>query len=231
MTLLALSLAEAVVLYLVPLGALVALWLLVSLVVYLAVRSRLEFDFKHDLLRKFEEQRTLISGAGRKLSWLYIAKLLLGDNCVQAALLYRVSRFLAARRLRPLAEAIHAFSRFATHADLSPWADIGPGLYLYHGLGTVVGKGSQVGRRALICQGVSLGGGPSIGDDVTLWAGAKVIGPVHVGDRSEIGANAVVVGDVPADSVAVGVPARHRLRSRPGGDGSGVPNLARTDGA
>ena len=209
---LAVSAGEVIVIYLVPVAAFVALWLLVSLALWAGVRSRLDFDFKHDLVRKVEEQRALPSRAGRRLTFPYVALLLLGDNCIQAALLYRVSRFFATHGMRPLAEAVHAFARFATHADLSPWAEISPGLYLYHGLGTVVGKGTVVGRGALISQGVTLGGGPVVGDDVKLWAGAKVIGRVTVGDRSEVGANAVVVRDVPPDSVAVGVPARARPR-------------------
>jgi serine O-acetyltransferase len=202
----AVSLADAALLYLLPLLFLVGLWIVSSFIVYVLVRSRLEFDFKHDLLRKYEDKRPLPSGAAR-LSFFYVAKLLLGDNCVQAVLLYRVSHFFAVRKLRTPAELVHAFSRFVTHADLAPWATIGPGFYVYHGHGTVVGKGARIGRRLLICQGVSVGGA-TIGDDVKLWAGAKVIGPVTIGDRSEVGANAVVIASVPADSIVFGVPAR-----------------------
>lgn len=203
----ALSVSQAIALYLVPLVFLFALWLTVTFVIYLSVRSPLDFDFKYDLLRKFEEKRLLPSGA-RRLSFLYVAKLLLGDSRIQAALLYRISHFLARRKMRTLAEMIHAFSQFATNTDLSPWAYIGPGLYVYHGFGTVVGKGARVGRRALICQGVSISGRSIIGDDVKLWAGAKVLGRVTIGDRSEVGANAVVLEDVPPDSIVFGMPAR-----------------------
>ena len=98
-----------------------------------------------------------------------------------------------------------------THLDVSPQAEIGRGVYFYHGLGTVIGKGSRIGERALICHGVTTGGrggAPVIGDDVSIWAGAVVIGRITVGDRVEVGANAVVIKDVPADSIAIGVPAR-----------------------
>src|SRR5207248_11582152 len=104
-------------------------------------------------------------------------------------------------------QAVHSFSKLVTHADISPEANIGRGLYLYHGLGTVIGKGTTLGERALVCQGVTTAKGPTLGDDVTLWAGAKVVGRVTVGDRSEVGANAVVTSDVPSDCLAVGVPA------------------------
>ncbi len=203
---LALTALDLVIVWLVPIAFLVALWLAASLVVYLAVRSPLDFDFKHDLFRKFEGKRRLPSGASR-LSFGLVARELAGDNCVQATLLYRISRFFATRRMRPLAETVHAFSKLVTHTDISPWSTIGRGFYLYHGLGTVIGKGTTIGERALVCQGVTTGRGPTLGDDVKLWAGAKVIGRFTVGDRSEIGANAVVVSDVPPDCIAVGVPA------------------------
>jgi len=206
---LGLSVLEVVLLYLVPVVAALVVWLLFSLVLYLLIRSSLEFDFKHDLLRKVEAKAALRSG--RPLSYLYVAMLLMADNCIQATFLYRVSRFFAARGWRTPAQLIHAFSKLVTHTDISPWAQIGPGFYLYHGLGTVIGKGTKIGRRAIVCQGVTTGHGPVLGDDVSLWAGSKVIGRVVIGDRAEVGANGVVTRDVPPDCVAVGVPATRFL--------------------
>lgn len=49
---------------------------------------------------------------------------------------------------------------------------------------------------------------PTIEDGVDVGCGACVLGRITVGARSVIGANAVVVRDVPADSVAVGIPAK-----------------------
>ena len=46
-----------------------------------------------------------------------------------------------------------------------------------------------------------------IGRDVWLGAGVKVLGGVTIGDGSVIGAGAVVTKDIPAYSIAVGVPA------------------------
>jgi serine O-acetyltransferase len=51
-------------------------------------------------------------------------------------------------------------------------------------------------------------GSPTIGNRVDIGAGAKLLGPIHIGDDVAIGANAVVIKDVPANSIAVGVPAR-----------------------
>lgn len=46
-----------------------------------------------------------------------------------------------------------------------------------------------------------------IGDDVWLGLGVKVLQNVRIGDGAVIGANAVVTRDIPANAIAVGVPA------------------------
>lgn len=51
-------------------------------------------------------------------------------------------------------------------------------------------------------------GDVEIGNDVWVGYGATIVGPVAIGDGAIIGAGAVVVRDVPAYSVAVGVPAK-----------------------
>ncbi len=58
--------------------------------------------------------------------------------------------------------------------------------------------------------------GPAIGNGVDIGAGAKVLGRIRIGDGVCIGANAVVITDVPADCIAVGVPATIRRRRRAG---------------
>ena len=49
---------------------------------------------------------------------------------------------------------------------------------------------------------------PKLGNDVHVGAGANIIGPVTIGDHCIIGAGAVVITDLPANAVAVGVPAK-----------------------
>jgi serine O-acetyltransferase len=49
---------------------------------------------------------------------------------------------------------------------------------------------------------------PAVGNGVLLGAGATVLGPITIGDGSQVGAGTLVISDIPAHSVAVGVPAR-----------------------
>jgi serine acetyltransferase len=55
---------------------------------------------------------------------------------------------------------------------------------------------------------------PVIGDRVEVGCGAAILGDVRVGEDSVIGANAVVTQDLPARSLAVGVPAQVLPRRR-----------------
>jgi serine O-acetyltransferase len=104
--------------------------------------------------------------------------------------------------------------RWITGIEIHPAAVIGPGLFIDHGMGVVIGETAELGANVTLFQGVTLGGKswnkgkrhPTIGDNVVVGAGAKVLGGFDVGARSRIGANAVVVKSVPADSVVVGVP-------------------------
>ena len=50
--------------------------------------------------------------------------------------------------------------------------------------------------------------GISVGDGAWIGAGAKVLDGVVIGDKAVIGAGAVVTSSIPAQAVAVGVPAR-----------------------
>lgn len=96
--------------------------------------------------------------------------------------------------------------------------NIGPGLFIQHGIGTFL-SAESVGRDLHINQQVTVGYSnrtdrPTIGNNVRILAGAKVIGKVTVGDNVTIGANAVVLSDVPSDVTVFGVPAQIVWRAR-----------------
>lgn len=52
--------------------------------------------------------------------------------------------------------------------------------------------------------------GPVVADDASIGANATLLPGVHLGERSFVAAGAVVTDDVPADTLAVGNPAKHR---------------------
>jgi serine O-acetyltransferase len=119
---------------------------------------------------------------------------------------------------------ISHMARFLTGIEIHPGATIGPGFFIDHGMGVVIGETAEVAENVTLYHGVTLGGTswkkgkrhPTLESDVVVGAGAKILGPITIGARTRIGANAVVIKDVPADSVVVGVPGRitHRLGER-----------------
>jgi serine O-acetyltransferase len=129
---------------------------------------------------------------------------------------YRLAHVLWARSHYLSARILSALVRLVTGVDIHPGAAIGPGLFIDHANGVVIGETAQVGAGVTMFQGVTLGGvgrgrdrrHPQVGDGVILGAGAKVLGAVTLGAGAKVGANAVVLVDVPAGATAVGVPAR-----------------------
>ena len=106
---------------------------------------------------------------------------------------------------------------FAFGIEVARQTRIGPGLYLPHTRGTVIGAAS-IGENAVIYHGVTLGARvidlgfhsetrPTVGNAVVLGAGAKIVGPISIGDGARVGPNAVVIDDVDAGALMVAPPA------------------------
>jgi serine O-acetyltransferase len=147
---------------------------------------------------------------------------------------HRISHWLWNRGARLAARVLAELTRILTGVEIHPGAILGPGLFIDHATGVVIGETAEVGDDVTIFHGVTLGGTgresgkrhPTVGDRVTIGAGAKVLGPIKIGEDSRIGANAVVVKEVPASAVVVGVPGQ--IVSRPGRgreDDSMLPDL------
>jgi serine O-acetyltransferase len=143
---------------------------------------------------------------------------------LHAVWFYRRAHWLWNHRLPLLGRIVSHVGRTLTGIEIHPGASIGPGFFIDHGMGVVIGETAEVGANVTLYHGVTLGGTswnkgkrhPTLGDDVVVGAGAKILGPITIGARTRIGANAVVVKDVPPDSVVVGVPGRvtHRHGER-----------------
>ena len=129
---------------------------------------------------------------------------------------HRIAHFYYRHNLRFLARLVSQWNRFCTGVEIHPAAKIGPGFFIDHGTGIVIGETTEIGANCTIYQNATLGGTgkdvgkrhPTLGNNVMVGAGAKVLGPFTVGDNSKIAANAVVLDTIPPNSTAVGVPAR-----------------------
>ncbi|MBR1864313.1 MAG: serine O-acetyltransferase [Ruminococcus sp.] len=135
---------------------------------------------------------------------------------LHAVAAYRVAHWFYLRDMKFVARLISQTARMFTGIEIHPGAKIGKGLLIDHGSGVVIGETAEIGDYCLLYQGCTLGGTgkdqgkrhPTLGNNVMVGCGAKVLGPFKVVDNAKIAANAVVLEPVPANSTAVGVPAR-----------------------
>lgn len=138
----------------------------------------------------------------------------------QASLVYRIGHWLytGLENRSPLVKVLllvhflfFRLTEILTGISLEPKAEIGPGLYIGHFGGVIVGSGVRLGSNCNLSQGVTLGvdgrgerrGSPHIGDRVFIGPGAKVFGKITIGDDVVIGANAVINQSLPDRAVVV----------------------------
>lgn len=132
---------------------------------------------------------------------------------------YRIGRWLWLSRKNVLFGALlvchrilYPLVRMYSGLELSPRAQIGPGLRILHFGPTVIHPAVIAGENLTLLRGVTIGAVwgkvPRLGDNVYIGTGASVIGGIVVGSNVKIGAGAVVTSDLPDGCTAVGVPAR-----------------------
>ena len=142
---------------------------------------------------------------------------------LHAIWVHRIAHGLWLAGLKFPARWVSQLSRALTGIEIHPGARIGPGFFIDHGMGVVIGETAEIGADVTLYHGVTLGGTslekgkrhPTLGDRVVVGAGAKILGAIHIGSDSRIGANAVVVRSVPANAVVVGVPGQVVRRAQP----------------
>ncbi len=112
---------------------------------------------------------------------------------------------------------ISQIMRFLTGIEIHPGAKIGKGFFIDHGMGTVIGETSEIGKNCVMFQNVTLGGTgkekgkrhPMIGDNVLIGAGSILLGPIKVGNNVKIGADTFIINkDIPDNCTIVGTPGR-----------------------
>jgi serine O-acetyltransferase len=154
---------------------------------------------------------------------------------VHAIWLHRPAHWLWRHGFRVTARFLSHVGRFLTGIEIHPAARLGPGLFIDHGMGVVIGETAEVGENVTLLHGVTLGGTslkkekrhPTLADNVVVGAGAGIFGAFAIGSGSRIGAGSVVVREVPPNSVVVGVPGR--VTSRDGQRVTGGIDLNQVD--
>jgi serine O-acetyltransferase len=118
-----------------------------------------------------------------------------------------------------LYKILKLLSQILTGIDLPCEVQVGRRLTIEHFGDIIISGDTVIGDDVVIRNGVTIGlkrtgiaGAPIIGNRVDIGAGAKILGAIHIGDDVVIGANAVVLKDIPANSLAVGVPATIKPR-------------------
>jgi serine O-acetyltransferase len=167
-----------------------------------------------------QDVRSVLERDPAARSWLEV---LVNYSGLHAVWMHRINHWLWVHGMKLMARWLSQLTRWLTGIEIHPGATIGPGFFIDHGMGVVIGETAEVGTDVTLYHGVTLGGTsnerskrhPTVGDRVVIGAGAKVLGAITIGDDSRIGANAVVVKTVPPNSVVVGVPGQNIARSKP----------------
>jgi len=146
----------------------------------------------------------------------YVRDSTIGDNCqvvasfIEEAIVENsvdIGPYSHLRKGAHLADGVH-LGNFGEVKE----SYLGPGVKMGHFsyIGNAqLGTNVNVGAGTITCNfdGVKKNT-TTIGDDVFIGSDSMLVAPVTLGDRSRTGAGSVVTKDVPADSLAVGLPAR-----------------------
>lgn len=134
---------------------------------------------------------------------------------ILAMIHHRLAHRLYQLGLPLLARIVAELAHGVTGIDIHPGATIGPGFFIDHGTGVVIGETALIGKGVRIYQNVTLGAKrfdtdtqghlvkgqarhPTLEDDVVVYAGATVLGRVTLGRGATIGGNVWLTHDVPA---------------------------------
>ena len=161
---------------------------------------------------------------GPRPAWMSLTRAVLAHQGLQTSTLYRLCQAGAVLRSRRatrgagllvavVCPVLARVNDIVNGIWISPKADIGPGLFIGHYGGVIIGA-VRIGENCNIGHGVTIGRGrpgearPTLGDRVMVAAGAKLLGPVDLGDDVLVGANAVVTRSFGDRTVLAGDPVR-----------------------
>jgi serine O-acetyltransferase len=153
-------------------------------------------------------------------------EILIGYPGMTAIIHHRLAHILDRLDARLVARLMAEIAHARTGIDIHPGASIGPGFFIDHGTGVVIGETAVIGNNVRIYQAVTLGARhfptddegnvikgdarhPIVEDDVAIYAGATILGRITIGRGSTIGGNVWLTKDVPPNSVVTQATARN----------------------
>jgi serine O-acetyltransferase len=136
---------------------------------------------------------------------------------VMAVIHHRLAHELYRLGVPLLARIVAEIAHGETGIDIHPGATIGPGFFIDHGTGVVIGETAVIGANVRLYQAVTLGAKsfpadedgslhkglarhPVVEDDVVVYAGATILGRITIGRGSVIGGNVWLTRSVPPGS-------------------------------
>ncbi len=154
---------------------------------------------------------------------------------IAAVAIYRIAHEFELMHIPFIPKLLTEFGHSRFGIDIHPGAVIGPGFFIDHGTGVVIGQTAKIGKNVTIYQGVTLGSlsfprdenneivrgqkrHPTLEDNVVVYANASILGGnTLVGRDSVIGANVRLTRSVPPESlVTIQIePPKIRARKRP----------------
>jgi len=141
---------------------------------------------------------------------------------LEAITVYRVAHELQGLGVPFIPRMMTELAHAKTGIDIHPGANIGPGFFIDHGTGVVIGETTEIGVAVKLYQGVTLGAlsftkeddgtlakgaykrHPTLKDGVVVYANATILGgQTVIGERAVIGSNVWLTESVPADTTVV----------------------------
>ena len=151
---------------------------------------------------------------------------------LEAISIYRVAHELQLLGVPYIPRMMTEYAHAKTGIDIHPGATIGPGFFIDHGTGVVIGETCHIGENVKLYQGVTLGAlsferadngelvhgnykrHPTLKDSVVVYANATILGGATiVGERAVIGSNTWITESVPDDTTVVLEKPRLRVKN------------------
>src|SRR5262245_6040225 len=140
---------------------------------------------------------------------------------LEAVSIYRIAHELLLLGVPLVPRMMTEYAHSKTGIDLHPGARIGPGFFIDHGTGVVIGETCDIGRNVKLYQGVTLGAlsfprdaagniirgmkrHPTLEDEVVVYANATILGgDTVIGHHAVIGSNVWITHSVAPQTVVL----------------------------